>query len=329
MTILSFALLVCAVVSLSSCYYTNNSQTPDGLELTAHQIDSLNFYSSHHYTKDYNFVVKSDSLRLLVQVPEEELNQLTTDSLFVRKHDLLVVADIRNIPTDSVDSVWVQLARDEATIGWTRESRLLPKVVPADPISQFIDFFSNTHLLIFMVIMAVIGIAYLMRKLARMGSYIVHFNDISSFYPTLLALLVASSATLYASIQNFVPETWRHFYFHPTLNPFAVPPILGIFLASVWAILIVGLASFDDVRKSLKGGDAVLYLAGLAGVCAIDYIVFSICTLYYVGYLLLIAYIVFAVYRYWNFSRCKYICGNCGTKLHSKGKCPNCGMWNK
>ena len=87
-------------------------------------------------------------------------------------------------------------------------------------------------------------------------------------------------------------------YFHPTLNPFAVPPILGFFLATVWAILIVGLACVDEVKHRLPAGDAVLYLGGLVGVCAIDYIIFSVTTLYYIGYLLLVAYIWFAIRVY-------------------------------
>ena len=127
---------------------------------------------------------------------------------------------------------------------------------------------------------------------------LVHFNDIDSPYPTALVLIVSISATFYATIQLFLPEVWRHFYFHPTLNPFAVPPILGFFLATVWAILIVGLACVDEVKHRLPAGDAVLYLGGLVGVCAIDYIIFSVTTLYYIGYLLLVAYIWFAIRVY-------------------------------
>ena len=125
----------------------------------------------------------------------------------------------------------------------------------------------------------------------------MHLRDIPSFYPTLLALLVASSATFYASIQLFAADTWQHFYYHPTLNPFSTPPLLSVFLSSVWAILIVALATVDDVRHRLPFGDAVLYLFGLCGVCAVNYILFSLSTLYYVGYPLLAAYFYFAICR--------------------------------
>ena len=145
---------------------------------------------------------------------------------------------------------------------------------------------------------------------------------------SLLCLLVASAAVLYSSIQLFAPESWRHFYYHPSLNPFALPLHLGLFVASVWAIIIVGVAALDDVIRHLSGGDAILYLGGLAGVCAVNYVVFSVSTLYYIGYLLLIAYIIFAVYRYIHHARSRYVCGHCGAKLRKKGTCPHCGTMN-
>ena len=129
----------------------------------------------------------------------------------------------------------------------------------------------------------------------RRGAKIVHFNDIPSFYPTTLCLLVASSAVLYSSIQLFGPESWRHFYYHPSLNPFGLPLHLGLFVSSVWAIIIVGIATVDDVTKHLPLGSAILYLGGLTAVCAVDYVIFSITTLYYLVYPLLISYYIFAL----------------------------------
>ena len=148
------------------------------------------------------------------------------------------------------------------------------------------------------------------------------------FYPTLLCLLVASSATLYASIQMFGPESWRHYYFHPSLNPFGLPLHLGLFVASVWAIIIVGVATLDDVRRRLAGSDAMLYLAGLSAVCAVDYVVFSLFTLYYIGYVLLAAYVGYALWRYYRVAHYRYACGHCGTPMRRKGRCPRCGSVN-
>ena len=297
----------------TSCY-NQGPITPDAWDLTERQLDSISFYTTHHYTQNYNFIVTTDSLELLEQqpgimaVPDVVESEISTgvdtttilsmvDTVVVRRYERLVVADIRTIPTDTIDSIWVKVARDQLTQGWVREHDLLSAVSPDDPISQFIDFFSNAHLLIFLAFCAVVGGAYGVRRLLRKGAKIVHFNDIPSFYPTLLCLLVASSAVLYSSIQLYAPETWRHFYYHPSLNPYALPWSLGLFVCSVWALVIVAIATVDDVRRLLPLGETILYLGGLAAVCAVAYVVFGITTLYYIGYPLLIAYYVFAIYR--------------------------------
>ena len=308
----SLSLLFCTFL-LASCY-NKGPITPDAWNLTEQQLDSISFYTTHHYSQGYNFVVSKDSLVVLEQqnemmpVPDILTSEITAgeetipmlslvDSIILRKHDRLVVADIRTVATDSIDSVWVKIARDQLTFGWVRESELLSAVSPDDPISQFIDFFSDTHLLFFLAFCALVLGAYGVRHLLRKGAKIVHFNDIPSFYPTLLCLLVAASAVLYSSIQLFAPEMWRHFYYHPSLNPFALPWHLGLFVVFVWSLLIVAIATVDDVRHHLPLGGTILYLGGLAAVCAVDYVVFSVTTLYYIGYPLLIAYVYFAIRR--------------------------------
>ena len=286
-----YILLTLVALLLTGCY-NHGQRTPDAWDLTEQQLDSISFSTTHHYTQNYNFVVTTGSLPLADNLPD-----MAFDTMYVVRGERVVVAEITTVPTDSIDSVWVKVARDQVTQGWIRESELLKGVSPDDPISQFIDLFSNTHLLIFLALCVIVLAFYAMRRLFRRRAYIVHFNDIDSFYPTALCLLVAASATLYASIQMFGAESWRHFYYHPSLNPFALPVHLGIFVASVWALIIVGLATIDDVFHQLPATDAVLYLAGLSAVCAVDYVVFSIFTLYYVGYALFVAYVIFAITR--------------------------------
>ena len=291
--------------------------------------DSLSFYSQHHYGIGYNFIVHNDSLYLIAQQPEEHVSQLVTDSFTVGHDQRLAVMDVRIVPQDSIDSVWVQLISEEGMTGWIHESRLLPNVVPTDPISQFIMFFSDSHLIIALTIVGLLAVVYVMRTAQKRNAPIVHFRDIPSFYPTLLCIIVAISATFYASLQMFGADTWRHFYYHPSLNPFILPPILAVFIASVWAMLIVGVATVEDVRHHLHFEDAVIYLAGLAGVCGILYIVFSISTLYYIGYPLLIIYIRFAVRKYKPMHLNHYLCGNCGKRIYQRGRCPHCGAVNE
>ena len=320
--IFSFLLL------LSSCY--NRGQlSPDAWDLTERQLDSISFYTTHHYTQNYNFQVRVDSIPLIVQLPVEAINEMPIDTLMVYRNDHIVVADITTVPVDTIDSIWVKVARDQQTFGWIHEHDMLLAVSPDDPISEFIDVFSDVHLLVFLTFVVAVVAAYIYRRQMRRQAHLVHFNDIASFYPTLLCLLVASSATLYSSIQLFAPEKWRHFYFNPTLNPFAVPLSLGLFLVSVWVILIVAIAVLDDVRRLLPFGEAVLYLLGLGATCAVAYIVFSVLTLYYIGYPLLVAYCVFALWSYFRRPRPRYQCGRCGGLLYHKGTCPHCGAMNE
>ena len=322
-------LLFLLMLLCSSCYHQNTKNINENLLDSVGQNDSSHFKATHHYSSNYNFVVKADSLVLSKLQPEETLSHLQSDSLVVYKNDHLVVADIRIMSADSIDSVWVQVARDQQTFGWIHESKLLPNVVPDDPISLFISTFSDIHLLVFLVIIVLISVYYIMRKLLSASLPIVHLRDINSIYPTLLVLLVATSATFYASIQLFAPQVWHHFYFHPTLNPFSVPLPLNLFLLSVWAILLIGLAAIDDVRHLLPLGDAVLYLCGLAAVCAVNYIIFSVSTLYYIGYPLLIVYVYWAIKRYIKMPRIKFVCGNCGMPLEKSRRCKHCGALNE
>lgn len=320
--------VLCALVLLCSCY-NRGQQSPDAWDLTQQQLDSISFYTTHHYTQDYNFQVRADSMPIIQQLPAEALSDMPVDTEMVYKGECLVVADIMTVPADTIDSIWVKVARDQYTFGWIHEHDLLSAVSPDDPISEFIDFFSDAHLLIFLAFVVMVVAIYVHRKLRRRQARLVHFNDIASIYPTLLCLLVAAAAMIYSSIQLFTPEKWRHFYYHPTLNPYAVPFGLGLFLVSVWAIIIVGIAVLDDVRRQLHFGEAILYLLGLGATCAVAYIVFSFFTLYYIGYPLFVVYVAFALWRYFHHPRARYLCGRCGGILYEKGTCPHCGAQNE
>ena len=319
---------VLTLLLLASCY-NQGQQTPDAWDLTQKQLDSISFYTTHHYTQDYNFLVRADSMAIIKQLPAEALSDMPVDTLMVYKGQHLVVADITTVPADTIDSIWVKVARDQDTFGWIHEHDMLTAVSPDDPISEFIDFFSDAHLLIFLGVVVLVGAVYVIRKLNNRQAKLVHFNDIPSFYPTLLCLLVATAAMLYSSIQLFDPEKWRHFYYHPTLNPYAVPPILGFFLVSLWTMLIVAIAVVDDVRRLLPFADALLYLLGLGAMCAVVYIIFSVFTLYYIGYPLYVAYVVFALWCYFRRPHPRFQCGRCGALLYDKGTCPHCGALNE
>ncbi len=317
-------------ILLSACYHEKSKNDSDFISNDTTVIsDTLSFYTKHHYTIGYNFLVRNDSLILIAQQPEEHVSQLVIDTFCIKHDKQIAVSDIRIIPQDSVDSVWIQVITEDGRIGWNHETEMLRSVVPTDPISQFIMMFSDAHLIIAIIILALIATAYIARTIQKRNAPIVHLRDIPSPYPTLLCIIVAFSATLYASLQMFGADTWQHFYYHPSLNPFSMPLILGVFISSVWAMLIISLAVLEDVHHHLNLEDTFLYLLGLCGVCSILYIIFSISTLYYIGYPLLIAYCWFAIKSYQRNSQSNLACGNCGRRIQSKGRCPHCGAINE
>ncbi len=321
-------LLLCIGV-LTGCYRSSQKEEAGYFEFSAHSADSLSFLLKHHYSENYNFVVDADSLVLLSQQPEEKVSELHTDTFVIYKDAQIVVADIRILSNDTVDSVWVQVANEEAVFGWVHETDLLDKAVPDDPISQFINIFSDKHLLIFLVFLVFMALVYVVARSKMHNVPFVHLRDIDSIYPMLLCLMMALSATLYASIQMFAADQWQHFYFHPTLNPFSVSPLLSVFLTCVWAIVVILIAVIDDVFKRLHTGDAILYMGGVGAVCAVNYVVFSISTLYYVGYLLFAVYFYIALERFLRYNYKPYICGNCGSRMRKKGRCPYCNTLNE
>ena len=313
------SLLLCLFL-LSSCYY----KTPalDSEELSKKTKDSLTYLYERHYTWNTNLEVVDDSISLECLPIKDTFIQLN-------RGDRVVVAEFAVHPADSVDSIWVKLAHTQDEQGWIREKELKKSFAPTDSISQAIHLFSDTHASYFVVIFALFVGAYLFRAFRRKQLQMVYFNDIDSVYPLFLCLLMAFSATIYESMQVFVPETWEHFYFNPTLSPFKVPFILSVFLLSIWLFLIVALAVLDDLFQQLTPAAAIFYLLGLMSCCIFCYFFFILMTHIYIGSLFLTFFIlVFAKKVYRNIGY-KYRCGHCGEKLKEKGICPHCGAINE
>ena len=152
-------LAIMAVTVLSSCHgYQRNSAWAQYMAADTATADSNTI--RRHYGQSYNFVVKADSIIMVKQQPEEVLTRMHTDTLAVYEGNHVAVAEIRILPNDSVDSVWVQIARDQQTIGWLHEQTLLSSVVPDDPISQFIKTFSDVHLVMFLTVICVIAVVH-------------------------------------------------------------------------------------------------------------------------------------------------------------------------
>lgn len=305
---------------LSACHYSTLNLETGGLPKRTK--DSLTYLSERHYTWNTNLELADDSITL-------ECLPLKDTFIRLSKGDRVVVAEFAVHPADSVDSIWVKLAHSQTAQGWIREKEMKRSFIPTDSISQAIHLFSDTHASYFVIIFALFVSVYLFRAFRRKQLQMVYFNDIDSVYPLLLCLLMAFSATVYESMQVFVPDTWEHFYYNPTLSPFKVPFILSVFLLSIWLFVIVALAVLDDLFRQLTPAAAIFYLLGLMSCCIFCYFFFILTTHGYIGYLFLILFIGVFVQKVRRSSGYKYRCGNCGEKLKKKGMCPSCGAVNE
>ena len=295
---------------LASCYYQDKDATL--------------------YAVGDNFELCVDSLSLQSSQPlHNQPIDTTCEQMNVYLGNPLVVAETLIIPEDSVDSVWVKLARDQFTMGWTHQRTFLESVVPDDPISQFIHLFSVRHLLVFAIIFALSLIVLLWQVFSSKRPHVFFLRDILSPYPTFLLITLAASALLYAGIQHYVPETWVLYYYHPTLNPFGLPLILSLFLCSVWLLLVLAIATIDEVLRQIPMGEGFMYLLSLLGCCILCYLLFTLAALSPgASYILYALFVLILLLRYFRHSRARYICGSCGKRMQSLGKCPHCGAEN-
>lgn len=329
----TFLLLILTLSLTAGCEYRAPREPAPGVASTLGAADSATFRHAHHYWTDFNFVC-SDSLLLRSELPGEEAfgSLFPADSIHVAPRSLVVVADVRVVPSDTVDSIWLKVAHDQLRQGWVRESDLLERALPDDPISQLINAFSGGRMLLFAALLGLTAMAYVARIVLHRRCRIVHFDDINSFYPTLFCLTIASAATCYGTLQGFAPETWREFYFHPTLWPFdaGLPPLLRLLIALLW----LGVVSFVAVVEELHNQPdsdhtGFSYLLGMLAVCMVLYLVFSLTAPLYVGYPLLAVYAAAAIRIFAVRHRAPYTCGHCGRPLHHLGRCPHCGTLNE
>lgn len=273
--------------------YAADSDSVRILNLTPQQKDSLVFRLTHHYTINYNFLVKADSMML---TPRE--GDIIQDTCYVKNGDLIAVAEIKTIPGDSIDSIWVKVAHDQFTMGWIPEHKLLEGAIPNDEISELLHAMTNSRFF-WMSALLLFGIcAYVFHRGESRQLHLLKFNEMQSIYPFLFLLLVAVMASVYASVQNFVPEYWQEYYYHPVLTPCDLPLVMSLLVMLVWLVIVVFIAVLDEVYHHFYFIPGMAYILELLGLAMFVYLVISWTTLLYIGYLILPAFICFVVWGY-------------------------------
>ena len=201
--------------------------------------------------------------------------------------------------------------------------------MPDDPISQVIDALTTSRYIWMSVVVFLGLLGFVLKRRGLRRLQIFRFDEMDSFYPTLFLILVSLVACLYVSIQHFTPEFWQEYYFHPTLNPLILPPVMAILLTLVWAVIIVFIAMLVDVYHHFYFFPGLMYILEMLGAAMISYLIIKWTTSVYVGYVLLAIYITVLLWIYIKYIRRKYVCGSCGRRIKQKGLCPYCGTRNK
>lgn len=269
-----------------------------------------------------NMQLMADSV-VLLELP-------LTDTLILYKNARVAVVEHNLVVAeDSTEVCWVKVAHNQKLQGWLKQADLEESFVPVHYISQAIYAFSRTYMPYSVVCVSLFVILFLYRTYRKKKIWLVYVNDIDSVYPLLFCFLVGLSATLYESVQLFDPDAWQQFFFKPTLSPFQPSVWVTSFLLSLWAIVLVGLATLDVVFRRLSLSEALFYLLGLLAAAICGYLFFVFATRIYVGYLfLLIAFYLF-IQKVRAVSIYSYYCGNCAKRIRTKGQCPHCGAINR
>jgi len=318
-TCLLWMMLISTSFMLTSCHYSRPIITEDMPQQTK---DSLTYLYEHHYTLGTNFELIADSINLASLPLKESRNMIF-------QGDRVVVAEFAVDSLDTIDHVLVKLAHSQEVQGWVHECELKNQFAPTEEISIAINLFRDTHTTYFLIILALFVIVWIIGAFRKDQLKLVYFNDIASTYPLFLCLLISIMATLYETIQKFCPDTWEHFYYNPTLSPFQVPLILGVFLSCFWLSIVMIITALSEAFKYLNADAGFFYLLGLAAVLVMCYFFFIYTTKYYIGYIFLaVFFLIFIQREYKLLKESKYRCGKCGQPLSKKGVCPHCGTIN-
>lgn len=272
--------------------FVSDSDSVALIDLTPTQKDSLLFRLKHHYSANFNFLVKSDSIML---VPRE--GDIIQDTCWVYKNELIAVAEIKMMQ-DSIDSVWVKVAHDQYTMGWIPEKDLLGSAIPHDQISEMIYILTNSRAF-WMTALILFGLlAYYLHRGESRQLYVLNFKEMRSVYPFIFVALVAIMASVYSSVQCFVPEYWQEYYYHPVLSPIGLPLIMAILLSLAWLVVIIFIAVIDEVYHHFYFVAGITYIFELLGIAMFSYLIISWTTSIYIGYTILFALLILLGFIY-------------------------------
>lgn len=319
------------VISLLLCLFSVSCHRAVGdsddawVEARGNEVDTLAFRQKNHFgVGDFFVLSKPLLLQEALTVIEEENFNISLVKL--NEGTSVAVMGVKRIYVADSSKICLHLGGDEG-VGWTTKEKFLEAAVPDSPISKILHYLRGRVFFIAAILFVIAVMLYTIRYCRKLSTPFVHFKDVNSFYPTLVCLAVSFLAVLYESIQMFEPHVWLSYYFSPTLNPFheGLSLSVSLFVASVWSVLILVIATIDDLFHLHDFSKVSAYFAGLLCICCGLYITFTLLTKIYVGYPLLLAYALGAFYRHHQYAHSHYQCLTCGQRLIHEDTCPSCG----
>lgn len=279
---------------LASCSY-HSTEHNNKWTLTQSQRDSIAFSAYHHYNVGYNFLCTADSIWLHPHPEGMELNlDYPHEDVYLYEDDDFVITEVfhnRNIGKTTLDSIWLCVGSDGIPLGWISEYELLRNATPVDPISRFMGacrrlsdslngLFGNYTMIALLLLLISYQIKPAKTSIVKEKSIYIH----------LLLLAAITSGSVLGTIKCLMPELWQHFYFYPSLNPVGQPPMLALYLSTVWLSIILFLAIFFDLKDKTSFGRLLLTMT-LAAIFAI--MLYYVCSMLRPIFLVCIIYVAF------------------------------------
>lgn len=270
-----------------------------------------------------NMTLDADSVSL-------ELLPLKDNYETLYRGQQVVVAEVNIYPEEGADSIQLKLVHNEKVQGWIPQRQVIAKFHSTDSISQILNWLHKIPQCYVIIPFALFLLAGIVRYFTGKPVRKVFVDNVRSVYPMFLMLLISVATTLFVTIITEQTSAWHAYRFNPTLSPLDVSGILSVFLACLWLIVVIIIAAVDDIIKESSFGRILFNLLGLLTGCLFCYYLFYYTSLYFDGGYILLVF--FAVLFLWNALKGlekKYRCGKCGTKMASKGVCPDCGSVNE
>lgn len=338
-----------AILLLASCNEPNVTEaiTPESQGVL---LDSAVFVERFHYWVEDNFIAL-DTLHLQTlagNIESEPYDIVPADSArqTVLPKEQVVVAEVLNVPEDSIPNWWIRVVTETNAQGWISQENLSTHLVPDSPISRFLHELETeqSKILLFFLLFTLLWALTAWGLRNRLGhlrtSYLFvphlfsrktshHKSPRRDFYAVCTVLLWTLFLWNCRTIGWLNPALCEDYYFHPSLNFFTVDHLgMSFCLLTGWLTLISFVCASIEIFRTQAWRRAFFQMLRVLWLLVATYLVLrlfdsilwtTLCALLWFGYLSAHLHTLLQL---------RYICGYCGREIIHLGECPHCGKWN-